>query len=277
VQGVTKRFGGLAALDDVSFGAAPGEIVGFLGPNGAGKTTLFDVISGFVRPDRGSIALTPADGSEPLELVGRSASERAWCGLGRSFQDARLFPSLTVTDTIATALERRVVVRDPIAAALHLPAVATSEREIRRRVDELLELLGIGDFRDKLVRELSTGSRRVVDLACVLAHGPDVLLLDEPSSGIAQRETEALGPLLLRIRDETGATLLVVEHDITLLGAVADRCIAMDLGAVVTSGSTSDVLAHPRVLESYQGTSAVTRARSGTPAPTTDTTSPELA
>ncbi|HEX5616300.1 MAG TPA: MFS transporter [Acidimicrobiia bacterium] len=275
VEGVTKRFGGLTALDDVSFSAAPGEIVGFLGPNGAGKTTLFDVISGFVAADAGSITLAPADGSPRRELVGLSASERAWCGLGRSFQDARLFPSLTVTDTIATALERRVAVRDPIAAALHLPAVAESERALARRVDELLELLGIGDFRDKLVRELSTGSRRVVDLACVLAHGPDVLLLDEPSSGIAQREAEALAPLLLRIRAETGATVLIVEHDIALLGAIADRCVAMDLGGVVTSGPPATVLAHPRVVESYLGTSDVARARSGARADVQETPSPD--
>ena len=104
------------------------------------------------------------------------------------------------------------------------------------RVEELLELLGITDFRDKLGRELSTGSRRIVDLACVLAHGPSVLLLDEPSSGIAQREAEALGPLLLRIREQTGATLLVIEHDVPLLLSISDRLIALDLGEIVKIG-----------------------------------------
>ena len=106
-----------------------------------------------------------------------------------------------MTDTIALALERHVEVRDPVAAALHLPAVADSERAIAERVDELIELMGFGAFADKFVSELSTGSRRIVDLACILAHEPRVILFDEPSSGIAQRETEALGPLLLRIRD----------------------------------------------------------------------------
>jgi branched-chain amino acid transport system ATP-binding protein len=174
-----------------------------------------------------------------------------------------LFPALTVAETIGVALDRRVEVRDPIAAALHMPAVADSEARVRERVEQLLELLGITDFRDKLTRELSTGSRRVVDLACVLAHEPSVLLLDEPSSGIAQREAEALGPLLLRIRDETGASLLVIEHDVPLLLSIADRVVALDLGEVVTAGLPNDVVNDPRVVASYLGTTQATIARSG--------------
>jgi len=198
VHGVSKHFGGIAALDDVSFDVRAGEVLGFLGPNGAGKTTLFDVLSGFQVPSRGEIEL---DGES---IIGLGPDARARRGLGRSFQDGRLFPALTVAETIAVALERSIDVRDPVAAALHLPSVVDSEAKVVRRVEELIELLGLGAFRDKYIRELSTGSRRVVDLACVLAHGPRVLLLDEPSSGIAQREAEALGPLLLRIRAMTG-------------------------------------------------------------------------
>jgi ABC-type branched-subunit amino acid transport system ATPase component len=134
---------------------------------------------------------------------------------------------------------------------------------IRQRVEQLLELLGITDFRDKLTRELSTGSRRVVDLACVLAHEPSVLLLDEPSSGIAQREAEALGPLLLRIRDETGASLLVIEHDVPLLLSISDRVVALDLGEVVTTGLPADVVNDPRVVAAYLGTTEAAIARSG--------------
>ncbi|MFM7223918.1 MAG: ATP-binding cassette domain-containing protein, partial [Actinomycetota bacterium] len=126
-----------------------------------------------------------------------------------------------------------------------------------------LETFGIADFRDKLARELSTGSRRIVDLACVVAHGPRVLLLDEPSSGIAQREAEALGPLLLRIREETGATLLVVEHDVPLLLGIADRLVALDLGEVVAVGEPAEVVRDPRVVQSYLGTGKTAVARSG--------------
>jgi len=257
VQGVTKRFGGIAALHDVTFDVAPGEILGFLGPNGAGKTTLFDVLSGFQSADDGHVAL------EGDDISTLAPDARARRGLGRSFQDGRLFPALTVTETIAVACEREVEVRDPLAAALHLPAVVDSEQKVTDRVDELIEVLGLGAFADKYVRELSTGSRRVVDLACVLAHRPRVLLLDEPSSGIAQREAEALGPLLLRIRELTGASLLVIEHDVPLLSAITDRMIALDLGQIVTIGTADEVIHHPAVVASYLGESEVAVARSG--------------
>src|SRR5207253_6484659 len=141
--------------------------------------------------------------------------------------------------------------------------VRRSEKRVRTRVDELIELMGLDAFRDKFVSELSTGSRRIVDLACIMAHEPLVLLLDEPSSGIAQRETEALGPLLRRIREATGASLLLIEHDMPLVTSVADEIIALDLGRVVVRGSPRDVVTHPAVIESYLGTSEVAIARSG--------------
>jgi ABC-type branched-subunit amino acid transport system ATPase component len=187
--------------------------------------------------------------------------------LGRSFQDGRLFPSLTVAETVALAFERHLEVKDPIGAALRLPFVAEAEANTAARVEELLELLGITDYRDKLGRELSTGSRRVVDLACVLAHSPSVLLLDEPSSGIAQREAEALGPLLLRIREQTGTTMLVIEHDVPLLLSVADRLIALDLGEIVAEGSPNEVVLDPNVVRSYLGTTGAAIARSGARGP----------
>jgi branched-chain amino acid transport system ATP-binding protein len=257
VNGVSKRFGGINALTDVSFGVAPGEVIGFLGPNGAGKTTLFDVLSGFHRAEQGQIVL---DGTEIHRL---SPDARARRGLGRSFQDGRLFPALTVKETIAVAFERTARGRDPLSGAVHAPWVRRAERRLAAQVEELIDLLGLGAFRDKYVRELSTGSRRVVDLACVLAHRPSVLLLDEPSSGIAQREAEALGPLLLRIRAMTGASLLVIEHDVPLLTSIADRMIALDLGEVVAEGSPADVVRHPRVVASYLGESEAVVARSG--------------
>jgi ABC-type branched-subunit amino acid transport system ATPase component len=256
---LVRRFGGVRALDGVSMSVRAGEIVGIIGPNGAGKTTLFDVVSGFTRADSGAVVLGTRD------VTALSANERARVGLGRSFQDARLFPALTVEEAIAVALDRWVEVRDPLLAALHLPAVFDAEEKVRLRVAELIELLGLGAFRSKFVRELSTGSRRIVDLACVLAHRPTVVLLDEPSSGIAQRETEALAPLLLRIREGLGASMVVIEHDMPLVTAVSDRMIAMDQGRVVAEGTPDAVLNDPHVVESYLGTSADVIARSGTP------------
>ncbi|MFP5322676.1 MAG: MFS transporter [Acidimicrobiia bacterium] len=248
VKGVGVSFGGVRAVHDVHFDLGRHEILGIIGPNGAGKTTLFDLISGYLEPSAGRIEL---DG---LDITHTSADARARLGMGRSFQDARLFPSLTVTENIAVALERHLEMRDPIAAALGLPAVVDAERRVRERVEELVELMNLQAFADKFVSELSTGSRRIVDLACVLAHRPDVLLFDEPSSGIAQRETEALGPLLLRIREATGASLIVIEHDMPLISGISDRMLALDLGQKVLEGTPREVIEDPRVVASYLGT-----------------------
>ncbi len=257
VDSLARSYGGITAVDDVSFQLHDGQILGVIGPNGAGKTTLFDLISGFLTPDAGRIRF---DGSDVTHM---GPEARARLGLGRSFQDARLFPALTVEDAIKVALERQIDVRDPIAAALNLPAVSDSEGKVTERTDELIELMGLSAFRDKFISELSTGSRRIVDLACVVAHGPKVLLFDEPSSGIAQRETEALGPLLVRIRETTGASLLVIEHDMPLVTSIADEILALDLGSVITRGTPKDVVNHPAVVESYLGTTEAVIARSG--------------
>ena len=232
-SGVSKRFGGLAALTDVSFTAAAGEIVGFIGPNGAGKTTLFDTISGFIarrrRHDhRSAKATTRVD-------ITRMPPALPLAARARPFVPGR--PPVPVADRRRDHRARRSNATSRCATRSAPRCTSRSSPTPRptstARVEELLELLGITDFRDKLGRELSTGSRRIVDLACVLAHGPSVLLLDEPSSGIAQREAEALGPLLLRIREQTGATLLVIEHDVPLLLSISDRLIALDLGEIV--------------------------------------------
>ena len=257
VEGLVKDFGGIRATNQVGFQLARGEILGFIGPNGAGKTTLFDQISGYLIPDAGRIVL---DG---IDVTNAGPDSRARLGLGRSFQDARLFPSMTVVDTIKLALERRLPLRDPIAAALHLPEVGDAERALDTTVDDLIELMGLQAFADKFVGELSTGSRRIVDLACVVAHEPDVILFDEPSSGIAQRETEALGPLLRRIRATTGASLLVIEHDMPLITGISDRLIALDLGTVIADGPPQSVVSHPTVVSAYLGTNDAAISRSG--------------
>jgi branched-chain amino acid transport system ATP-binding protein len=181
------------------------------------------------------------------------AHARARLGLGRSFQDARLFPSLTVFEALGLALDRHVEVGDPVATAMGLRAVARSEACVGRRVSEIIELMSLGNYADAFVSELSTGTRRLVDLGCALAHEPNVLLLDEPSSGIAQRESEALGPVLRDIRDATGAALLVVEHDMPLVTGVADELIALDLGRILARGLPSEVVSDPAVVSAYLG------------------------
>ena len=257
VNELSVTFGGIRAVNGATFDVWPREIVGVIGPNGAGKTTIFDLISGFTPRDAGQITLNGRNITK-LNSAGRAAM-----GLGRSFQDARLFPELTVSETLAIAQERFVGSRSVMVAALHLPMLVDSEQQVAMRIDELVELMGLGDHRHKFVRELSTGTRRVVDLACLVAHRPSVILLDEPTSGIAQREVEALAPVIRRLRDEMGASLVIVEHDIPFVSGVSDRLLALEQGQVIVTGPPADVLAHPDVIESYLGTSGAAITRSG--------------
>lgn len=256
-HGLCCHFGGIRAVDDVSIAVREREIVGVIGPNGAGKTTVFDLISGFAPRERGRVVLGGVDVSE------LPTHRRASLGLGRSFQDAKLFSGLTVAEALAVALDRWVEVKDPFNPIFRLPASIDSEDRVALRVDELLDLFVLGDYRNSFVGELSTGTRRIVDLAGVVAHSPNVLLLDEPSSGIAQREAEALGPLIRRLRDELGCAVLVIEHDMALLRSVSDRLVAMDAGGVIAEGPCADVLADPIVIESYLGNTVELIARSG--------------
>jgi ABC-type branched-subunit amino acid transport system ATPase component/branched-subunit amino acid ABC-type transport system permease component len=247
-RGITRRFGGITALDGVDLDVAPGRIVGLIGHNGAGKTTLFDVVAGFLVPDSGHVVLGGRD------VTTDPPHRRAVAGLGRSFQEARLFPSLTVAETVAVALERHLPNRDALAAALALPASTYMEAAVTERVEELLGVLGLTGYGDHRVAELSTGTRRIVELACVLAQEPAVVLLDEPSAGVAQRETEALGPLLRRVQRETGCAMVVIEHDMGLVSSLCDELVALELGSVIARGAPAEVLSHPRVVDSYLGT-----------------------
>jgi branched-chain amino acid transport system ATP-binding protein len=256
--GVTKRFGGITAVDNVNLELRQGQIVGLIGQNGAGKTTLFDCVSGFLPVDGGRIILSGTD------ITQLAPHQRAALGLGRSFQEARLFPSLTTEETLKLARERHLLSKGMLAAALGQPVAHDSERDVDDTVDFLVALMGLDAFREKLTGELSTGSRRIVELACLLAADPAVIVLDEPSGGVAQRETEALGPLLQRVQAFTGASILVIEHDMPLLQAICDELYALELGGVIAHGTPAEVLAHPRVIESYLGTDDAAINRSGT-------------
>ncbi|MFM7065001.1 MAG: ATP-binding cassette domain-containing protein, partial [Actinomycetes bacterium] len=257
LEGVVRRFGGNVAVDAVDLVVQPGEIVGLVGQNGAGKTTLIDLVSGLQPLDAGTVRLGGAD------LSGQRPSARARAGLGRTFQGGRLFPGLVVAEAVAVALERSTDVRDPFNAALRLPAAVDSEDAVAARVDDLLVLFGLEAYRDTFTAELSTGTRRIVELACAVAHQPSVLLLDEPAAGVAQREVEQLGALLLRIRDELGCAMVVVEHDVPLLARVADRLVALEAGRVIAAGPPAEVLDSPEVVRSYLGDVAVAAQRSG--------------
>jgi ABC-type branched-subunit amino acid transport system ATPase component len=256
-RGVGVSFGGLRALHNVSIHAAPGEIVGIIGPNGAGKTTLFDCLSGFIACD-GRVWV--GDG----EVTHRAPHERAAAGLGRSFQDARLFHSMTVLDTLRIASELKMRHADSLSSLLSLPHSRRAEHRATQTALDLIDAMGLGAYRDKFVKELSTGTRRIVDIAGVVIQRPAVVLLDEPSSGIAQRETEALGPLLVSLRDRIGCALVVIEHDMPLLLSIAQRVYALETGKVIATGAPNAVVRHPEVVRSYLGDDPRAIARSGT-------------
>ena len=253
VEGLAKQFGGVHAVEDVSFSAVPGEILGIIGPNGAGKTTLFELISGFTKPDAGRVLFAGQD------ITRLAPEERARRGLVRSFQDCSLFPTLTVLEVVTLAFERVEPTRS-LTSALGWQG---PERHRTQRARDLVALMGLDSFRDKQTRELSTGTRRITELACVVAMRPVLLLLDEPSSGIAQRESEALGDVLLGLRDHLDATFLIIEHDIPLLTRLAGRMIAMDTGRIISVGTPAEVRADPLVVESYLGGDVRAIERSG--------------
>jgi branched-chain amino acid transport system ATP-binding protein len=247
VDGLVKRFGGVRAVNDVSFRIEPGRIVGLIGHNGAGKTTIFDLVCGFLESDGGRVT---SGGEDITELP---THRRVGGNLGRSFQEARLFPSLTVAENIAVALETHLGNRDPLAAAMRLPVSRQSEAIANFRVDEVIALLRLERFRDRPCADLSTGTRRVVEVACLIALDPAVLLLDEPTAGLSAPEAETMGPLLRTVQAETGCSIVVIEHNMSLMSSLCDEMIALDLGAVIARGTPEQVLADPGVVESYLG------------------------
>jgi ABC-type branched-subunit amino acid transport system ATPase component/ABC-type branched-subunit amino acid transport system permease subunit len=253
VQSVTKRFGGVTAVAQASLDVQRGETVGLIGPNGAGKTTLFEIIGGFTRADTGAVSFSGRD------ITSLGPETRAGLGLVRSFQDAPLFPTLTVRDTIRLAHERNT----PTTLWRGALGITSSDRVTNEHSEELLELMGLQPYARKSIHELSTGTRRITELACLMALEPELLLLDEPSSGIAQRETEALGELLRGVKAHLGTTFVIIEHDMPLIRALSDRLIAMESGAVIASGTPTEVLGDARVQESYLGGNILAIERSG--------------
>jgi branched-chain amino acid transport system ATP-binding protein len=249
-RGLSQRFGGVVAVDQVDLDLFEGEILGLIGPNGAGKTTLFELLSGELPARQGVITMGDID------ITSWPAFRRAAHGLGRSFQSARLWPGLTVHESVVVALSEKADTPGTVAAMLCLPTVRQSERRVRQAADDILEELGLAEFSDQLTSDLSTGTRRLLELAVIVAMGPRIVLLDEPSAGLAQAETEAMAPVLLETKRRLHCSMMLIEHDMGLLRRLADRAIALDVGAVVAVGDPEDVLNHPQVIESYLGVAA---------------------
>jgi branched-chain amino acid transport system ATP-binding protein len=246
-SGVTVRFGGLLALDTVSLAVPPGGMVGLVGPNGAGKSTLFAVLSGLLKPDAGQVWMGGED------VTRASAAARTRRGLARTFQRPELFSSLTVREHVLLADRVRHrggrILRDlATGGGFRRPSADEDER-----VDAILDALHLGDLRDREVSGLPLGACRLVEVARALATGPEVLLLDEPSSGLDARETEELAATLARVNADHGVSLLLVEHDVELVLGMCGTVYVLDFGAIIRSGPPEEIRSDSAVRAAYLG------------------------
>lgn len=245
VQSLSKNFGGIQALQEVSFEVKAGEILALIGPNGAGKTTCFNVINGLLPATSGGVFL------EGRELTGLPPYRRARLGLARTFQNIQLFGGMSVLENVMTGghLGQNVGV---LAAFFPLPWVKQAETRVREQAEAWLELVGLADKADRPADTLAYGDQRRLEIARALAQNPKILLLDEPAAGLNPRETEELGGLLLKLRD-LGITLLVIEHDMNLVMGLSQRIVVLDQGRVIAEGPPREIRRHPRVIEAYLG------------------------
>jgi branched-chain amino acid transport system ATP-binding protein len=244
LRGVCKSFGGIQAVHTITFDVFPGEVVGLVGPNGAGKTTLFNCVCGQLRPESGDIVF---DGTQ---LIGLPTYKRARLGIGRTYQRVEVFTDMSVRDHLMVAERARQGEGRLWRDLLNLSKPTTDEM---RRVDATLDLVGITHLADTSVNALGLGNCRLVELARALAAEPKLLLADEPSSGLDLHETAEVAAVLRTVQRERGTTVLLVEHDLTMVADVVDRTIVMDLGAMLAEGTFDEVMADASVRHAYLG------------------------
>ena len=247
VENVSIQFGGLKAIDDVSFAVAKGEIFTIIGPNGAGKTTLFNLVSRLYNVSAGRILFKDQD----ITTIG--PQEVARRGIARTFQNIELFDNASTLENLLVGRHRHSTTKF-YEDILFLPRVKREEAEHRRAVEEVMDFLKLQRYRDTLIGGLSYGVRKVVEVGRALSMGPDLLLLDEPSSGLNVEETDRMAEWILEINRVLGITILMVEHDMSLVSRVSDRVLALNYGRIMATGTAKEVQNHPDVVAAYLGT-----------------------
>ncbi|MGA2765776.1 MAG: ABC transporter ATP-binding protein [Spirochaetia bacterium] len=244
VESVSKSFGGLKALQEVSFEVGSGEVMALIGPNGAGKSTLLNIINGFLRPSAGRIRLDGKDVTQaPVHRI-------ALKGVGRTFQKIRVFKGLSVLDNV------RMAVRNPVGVAdllFRSRKFVRLEKESLERAHQLVELVGLADRAGDLAVDLPYGQQRLVEIARALAGSRKLLLLDEPGAGMNEEEMKALHSLITRIRSEFDVSILVVEHNVDFVLQLSDRIVVFDHGIVIAIGTPTEVIRNPKVIDAYLG------------------------
>jgi branched-chain amino acid transport system ATP-binding protein len=245
VRHLAKSFGGLMAINDVSFDVAPGSVTAMIGPNGAGKTTVFNLVTNILAKDAGQVRFLGRD------LGSMSAVKIAGLGLIRTFQAARVFPGMTAIENVMVG-GHRLASHSLASQMLRLPAARNEERRILRRAEEMLELVGLAAFRNAHATELPMGAQKLLEVVRALMAQPKLLCLDEPAAGLNDTETEELASLLRAIR-ALGIPVLLVEHNMSLVMNVADEVVVIDSGAIIARGTPAEIQGDARVIEAYLG------------------------
>lgn len=250
INKLTKSFGGLTAVANVNMEINKGELVGLIGPNGAGKTTVFNLLTGVYRPTHGTITL--ADGSQEIALEGLKPHKICSKGLARTFQNIRLFKELTVLDNVRIAMHKNVAY-GLLSGFLHLPSFKREEDSLVEESLRLLEIFDLADKKDELAKNLPYGEQRHLEIARALATKPKLLLLDEPAAGMNPAETMRLSEIIKRIREKFDLTILLIEHDMSLVMKICERIYVLDFGMVIAKGTPEEVKTNEQVIKAYLG------------------------
>ncbi|MBR3693345.1 MAG: ABC transporter ATP-binding protein [Erysipelotrichales bacterium] len=250
MRNVTRLFGGLAAVSDANLYLNEGELVGLIGPNGAGKTTLFNLITGVYEPSKGEICLE--HNGEMVQIGGKEPYKISQLGISRTFQNIRLFKSMTVLDNLLVAMHKNCKY-SIVSGILRLPSFFTHEEVMRKEAMHILEFVGLDKFAEDQARNLSYGEQRKLEIARALATHPKLLFLDEPAAGMNPQETAELTELIHKIRDEFHVTILLIEHDMSLVMNLCERIYVLDYGRLIANGTPEEIKHNKRVIEAYLG------------------------